>query len=357
MWPSRWSHNLWVSGSGSCVMTKKNHVWDVSCQRSPSITVSFIDCKRTHYLWQSKQQFKSICRDLINTLSSPIDHSVSSLKKKKMSRISIQFSCRLELLDGMLLRTWDLVVGLIFDKLPNICTSDFSMRLQRDSQVEWSSEHYFLNCWVEDINLTSIADTRTSSTCTCNVLVSICSFLHTQLRPIQVILVICDIAAFSKICPEFLCNFRLVHLSSFDIVSMRCKSDNGRFVLQIFHVELREKITSQSRSSKSIMHQFVFDSADAFHPCDTSKFHKYDVQYLLSNKIDNKSIVIVHRFRIIGSIPRCPCRGSFSSIFAEWVVDNVLSQICLQFILVKMTFDPICQLTNAHVFSFFHRWM
>ena len=66
------------------------------------------------------------------------------------------------------------------------------------------------------------------------------------------------------------------------------------------------------------MHQLVFDSADAFHPCDTSKFHKYDVQYLLSNKIDNKSIAIVNRFRIIGSIPRCPCRGSFSSDF-HWM--------------------------------------
>ena len=63
------------------------------------------------------------------------------------------------------------------------------------------------------------------------------------------------------------------------------------------------------------MHQLVFDSADAFHSCDKSKFHKYDVQYLLSNKIDNKSIALINRFRIIGSIPRCPCRGSISSDF------------------------------------------
>ena len=126
---------------------------------------------------------------------------------------------------------------------------------------------------------------------------------------------ICDIVDFSKICPEFLCNFRLVHFSSFGIVSVRCKPGDDRFVLQIFHVELREKIPSSSRSSKSIMHQLVFDSADAFHPCDTSKFHKYDVQYLLPNKIDNKSIALVNRFRIIGHSPRCPCRGSFSSDF------------------------------------------
>ena len=61
------------------------------------------------------------------------------------------------------------------------------------------------------------------------------------------------------------------------------------------------------------MHQLVFDSADACHPCDTCKFHKYNVQFLLSHKIDNKSIALVNRFRIIGSIPRCPCRGSSSS--------------------------------------------
>ena len=168
-----------------------------------------------------------------------------------MSRISTQFSCRLELLDGMFLRTWclhvldlDLVVGLLFDKLRNISTSDFSMRLQRDNQIEWSSELYFRNCSVEDTNLMNIVDTRTSSTCKCNVLVPICPFLHTQLRPIQVLFVICDIAYFPKICPEFLCNFRLMHLSSFGIDSMRSKSDDGRFFLQIFHVELREKIPS-----------------------------------------------------------------------------------------------------------------
>ena len=69
----------------------KNHVWGVSCQRSPSVTVSFIDCNEITTCDTVKKQLKSICRDLINTLSSPIDHSVSILKKKQMSRISPSF--------------------------------------------------------------------------------------------------------------------------------------------------------------------------------------------------------------------------------------------------------------------------
>ena len=67
----------------------------------------------------------------------------------------------------------------------------------------------------------NIADTRTSSTSKCDLLVPMCPLLRTLLRPTHVLLVICDATGSSIICPEFLCNYCLVHLSSFGIVSMR----------------------------------------------------------------------------------------------------------------------------------------
>ena len=120
----------------------------------PSVTVDF-NCKRNHYLQQSKKKYyNQSFRDLLKHLSSTIDHFATSLQKKmKVSRISTQFSCRLDLLDSMILRIYcllelglDLVVGLVFDNLQNFCASDFSMRLLRDNQVEWPSEQYFLIC-------------------------------------------------------------------------------------------------------------------------------------------------------------------------------------------------------------------
>ena len=66
----------------------------------------------------------------------------------------------------------------------------------------------------------NIADTRTSSACEQNLLVLICPFLYTLLRPIHVLLVIFDTAGSSRIYSAFLCNFRLLHPSFFGIVSM-----------------------------------------------------------------------------------------------------------------------------------------
>ena len=91
----------------------------------------------------SKKQLRSNHNvDLINTLPNPIDHSATSLKKKKhVSRISTKFSCRLELLGSRFLRIYcflvlglDLAVGLVPDNLPNFCTGDFSIQLLRDNQ-------------------------------------------------------------------------------------------------------------------------------------------------------------------------------------------------------------------------------
>ena len=157
------------------------------CLHTPSVTVDVIDCKRNPSCEPSfKKQLRSNHNsvDLINTLPNPIDHFATSLKKKMhVSRISTKFSCRLELLGSRFLRIYcflvlglDLAVGLVPDNLPNFCTCDFSMRLVRDNQVEWPSEHYFLICQIEDTNLMNIADTRTSSSCKCDLLVPICQF-------------------------------------------------------------------------------------------------------------------------------------------------------------------------------------
>ena len=57
----------------------------------------------------------------------------------------------------------------------------------------------------------------------------------------------------------------------------------------ISHVWLHENILSLSHNSKSIMHQIFFDSADAFHPYDLSKFQKFSKQFLSPNKRDTRS--------------------------------------------------------------------
>ena len=74
------------------------------------------------------------------------------MKMKTVSRISTKFSCQPELLGDRFLRIYcflvlglDLSVGLVPDNLPNFCTSEFSIRLLGDNQVEGPPEHYFLN--------------------------------------------------------------------------------------------------------------------------------------------------------------------------------------------------------------------
>ena len=118
-----------------------------------------------------------------------MDQSAKSLKKMKVSKITTQFSSRLELLDGKFLRIGslvvlglDLVVGLAPDNLPDVCAGDYSMRLLHDDQ---SSVHNFLKCEVEDTNLICIADTQPSSTFKCDLPVQICPFPHTGPRCIQ----------------------------------------------------------------------------------------------------------------------------------------------------------------------------
>ena len=91
--------------------------------------------------------------------------------------------------------------------------------------------------------------------------------------------------------------------------SMRWKAGDSWSAAQTFHDELREGILF----NHVIRNRFVFDSAFASPPCDTSNFHMYSTQCLLSNKIDNKSTVLSKWSRIVRSTPRSLCRGSFSS--------------------------------------------
>ena len=95
---------------------------------------------------------------------------------------------------------------------------------------------------------------------------------------------------------------------------MRCACDK-RVVLLMSYVGLRAQILSLLHSLKSITHRIVFDSVDAFHPCDSGKLHEYNFKFLVPNERDNKSIVPWNPFRIIRSIPRYQYRGSFSSNF------------------------------------------
>ena len=93
--------------------------------------------------------------------------------------------------------------------------------------------------------------------------------------------------------------------------------------------ELREGIPFKSHNSKSIRHRIDFDSAGVWILCGTSNFHKCRTQCLLSNKTNNKSIVLLKWSRIIRSTPHSPCRGSFSSNShwmgcRRWLASNLL---------------------------------
>ena len=79
-------------------------------------------------------------------------------------------------------------------------------------------------------------------------------------------------------------------------------------------------------NSKSIMPQIVFDSVNAFRVYDSGKFHKDSIQYLLPNMRDNKGIVPWNLFR---TFHVAKVVDHFLRIFAEWIVDVVLPQICL----------------------------
>ena len=108
-------------------------------------------------------------------------------------------------------------------------------------------------------------------------------------------------------------NVRLMRPSSSCIASMRWMIDDKTFVLRIFHVELRDRLLSLSRSSRSAWCQIFSYSFDAFLPYDSGKLHKYNIQFLLPNRIDNKSIVLVNLFRTIRSTLRYPFRETSSS--------------------------------------------
>ena len=127
----------------------------------------------------------------------------------------------------MILRTYcllslglEFVVGLVFVILQIFGRHGFSMQCRAiiGSSGHWSV--FYLKCQAECSNLMNSAGVRTSSTGKSDLLVPICLSLHALLHPIQLLLAIDGTADPSNICLEFLCNFRLVHLSSFGIVSM-----------------------------------------------------------------------------------------------------------------------------------------
>ena len=78
-------------------------------------------------------------------LHSHICHSTKSKKMMKTAKFPTHLFCRLENLDGKLLRTCylfaidlDLEVELVADTLPILCTGDLLMRLLRDkSRIQW----------------------------------------------------------------------------------------------------------------------------------------------------------------------------------------------------------------------------
>ena len=91
---------------------------------------------------------------------------------------------------------------------------------------------------------------------------------------------------------------------------MRWLTCDDRFALLISHVGLRENILSLSYNSKSTLHQILFGSRDALHPCDSDKVHKFNIKFLF-NMRDNRSIAPWNPFRMSQSIPRFQVRGSF----------------------------------------------
>ena len=73
------------------------------------------------------------------------------------------------------------VVGLASDNLLNICTSDFSMRLVHDSQLEMPSVHCLLDHSIADSNLICLDRARLSSTAKESVCLLCFLFLQTDL--------------------------------------------------------------------------------------------------------------------------------------------------------------------------------
>ena len=138
-------------------------------------------------------------------LASPIYQSATRLKKK-VSRIATQFSCRLELLGGMTLRTSCLLApGLeLVDILQISVEMIFPMQLQNDNQIERPSEHFFLNCLAGGSNSMNSATARTSQLCKSDLLVPSCSSLHTLLHSIHVLLAVDGTADPSRTCLYFL---------------------------------------------------------------------------------------------------------------------------------------------------------
>ena len=91
-----------------------------------------------------------------------------------MARVSPNFLVHPRSLTNGFLRIYFLLVlgldsevGLAPDNVPILCRGDSLMRLLRDSQVENSLIHYFLNYSVEDNNLICIASVRFPSVYTC----------------------------------------------------------------------------------------------------------------------------------------------------------------------------------------------
>ena len=118
---------------------------------------------------------------------SPIDHSATRLQKlMKVSRISTQFSCPIEVFDDQFLRLYfllvlglDPAVGLAPGDLPIFWTGDSLMRLLCDNQVEKPLVHCSLNYPVVGTSLICIANIRLSSVYPCGLLVLFRPFLCT----------------------------------------------------------------------------------------------------------------------------------------------------------------------------------
>ena len=180
--------DTWVLSHAVCMhmfeIDGKIRVRSVYCLHRPSVTVDLIDCKRNP---NCKKKLKSnrYPQDLISTPSSPISHSATRLKKMKTSKISTQFSGQFVALDKFLRKyillvfSLDAVVGLASDNLLKVCTSDFSMRLLHDSQLELPSVQCLLDHSIADSNLICLDRARLSSTYKCDLLELIRPFLYT----------------------------------------------------------------------------------------------------------------------------------------------------------------------------------
>ena len=237
MWPSRWSHNLWVSGSDSWTLEQKNHVWDVSCQRSPSVTVSFIDFKRNHYLWQSKKtiRIKSAETWIILFPVPLITLSPAWRRRRRCPEFPSSF-----LVDSSFLMVcfWELDI-LWWDYF----SKNFRISVQVIFQCDYSaiirtSDHRNITSWTVELKTSIWGVSQTVG-----------------LRQLVRVMFLCQFFRYcllSFVPSKFFLWFAISRTSQKSVqnscvifvLSIRCKSGDGRFVLQIFHVELREKITS-----------------------------------------------------------------------------------------------------------------